>query len=268
MTETFDELQKRAEEELWNGFRTAAVKRHAGNRGAARENHLALFLEPRLPSRFGVATAEAVDTKDQWSTQLDVVIYDRHVTAPLLSDETAHILPAESLLAVIEVKTKLTMAELETCARAAKRLYELEPGGRPLITSRRDGAHANDRRYRCMYSIVAFESNLGADRWAEKEWRRLCGAVQKEGAALETIDRVLVLDRGLLLPPDARARTIDGEGKGMLREWFLHLTNFVVREASRRPDFDFQSYGRTVRRPGWSSLTEYPEGYDFTADDE
>jgi len=40
----------------------------------------------------------------------------------------------------------------------------------------------------------------------------------------------------------------------MLRDWFLHMSNFLVREAERRPSFDFQSYGWRRNNPGWQKL--------------
>jgi hypothetical protein len=32
------------------------------------------------------------------------------------------------------------------------------------------------------------------------------------------------------------------------------MSNFLVREAARRPDFDFQSYGRQRASPDWLKL--------------
>ena len=70
----------------------------------------------------------------------------------------------------------------------------------------------------------------------------------------ERIDRVVVLDRGILIPRSRTAKSVSGGGKHMLREWCLHMSNFVVREAARRPDFDFERYGRRRKNPGWIRL--------------
>lgn len=253
-SKTFDQLLEDAEEQLWLGFKRAGTKKHTVLRGASREEALADFLTAQLPSRFAVTQGEAVDAKEHRTTQLDVVVYDRNLTAPLLSERSGDLLPAEALLAVIEVKSTLTKAELEKCARAAKSLAALEPYGRQFLPPRTAGEAADDGRTRCMYSVIAFTSDLGEADWATKEWLRLHAATKTESVEVERIDRVLVLDRGMLVPPWARARISPDQGKGMLREWFLHVTNFLVREASRRPSFDFERYGRKRRNPNWEKL--------------
>jgi uncharacterized protein DUF6602 len=208
-----------------------------------------------MPGRFGVTTGEAVDSRERRSGQLDVVIYDRNLTAPLLAEDSGDLLPAESLLAVIEVKSTLTKSEMEKCATAAKKMSLLRPYGSAFVASRRAGLPASDGLHRCQYSVVAFESDLAESRWAEAEWNRLKSAASSANVEPERIDRVLVLNRGMLVPPTATATVAGASGKTMLREWFLHMSNFVVREAARRPDFDFQGYGRRKWSSRWTRLT-------------
>src|SRR5438105_4157820 len=81
-TRTFDQLLVDAEEQLWLGFRRARAKQHRGSRGTSREHGLAHFLTGQLPVRFGVTTGEAIDAEERRTGQLDVVIYDRNITAP------------------------------------------------------------------------------------------------------------------------------------------------------------------------------------------
>lgn len=194
-----------------------------------------------------------MDAAERRTGQLDVVIYDRNVTAPLLAEASGDLLPAESLLAVIEVKSLLTKGEIEKCARAAKAISRLRPYKRPFVPARKGGLSADDGRHRCQFSVVAFSSDLGAKDWCTKEWERLKLVVDGAGVPIDRIDRVLVLDRGMLVPPSATARTAP-EGKEMLREWFLHMSNFLIREAARRPPFDLQDYGRRQKNPGWQTL--------------
>lgn len=252
---TFHQLLAHAEDQLWLGFNRAREKKHPGSRGASREEALARFLKSQLPARFGVTTGQAVDSDDRSSGQLDVVIYDRNLTAPLLTEDTGDLLPAESLLAVVEVKSRLTAPELEKCAKAAKAISLLQPYGASFVASRQAGSSADDGRHRCQYSVVAFESDLVNSGWPDNEWKRLKAAASTTGVAPERIDRVLVLDRGMLVPPSATARSVSSGGKHMLRDWFLHMSNFVIREAARRPNFDFQSYGRQSDNSGWTFLS-------------
>jgi hypothetical protein len=107
---TFDQLLESAEEQLWLGFERARAKAHLVSRGTSREGALARFLESQLPAHFGVTTGEAVDSWERRSGQLDVVIYDRNVTAPLLAEASGDLLPAESLYSMTRRSRRSTRA--------------------------------------------------------------------------------------------------------------------------------------------------------------
>ncbi len=252
---TFDQLLADAEDQLWVGFRRASRKKHRGSRGASREDALASFLSERLPARFAVTTGEAIDAGERRSGQLDIVVYDRNLTAPLLAEPSGDLLPAESLLAVVEVKSKLTKSEVAKCVAAAKAISRLRPYSRPFVQQRQGGLPADDGRHRCQYSVVAFESDLSVASWPDNEWKRFSKAASEASVGRDRVDRFLVLDRGIIVPPSATARTTPSGAQTILRDWFLHLTNFVVREAARRPDFDFEAYGRRRKNPGWTKLS-------------
>src|SRR4051812_3750888 len=110
--ETFESLMRTAEEQLLLGFELAARFKHKGLRGSSREEVVAQFLSDQLPGRFGVTAGEAVDVEGRRSGQLDIVVFDRYATAPLLRREAGDLLPAEALLAVIEVKSTLSQKDL------------------------------------------------------------------------------------------------------------------------------------------------------------
>jgi len=255
MTEdaVFDQILESAEQELWTSFERSKAKRHNVLRGFSREEAVAYFLRSQLPKRFEVSTGEAVDAEGARTGQLDIVIYDQNRTVPLLTEKAGDVLPAECLLAVVEVKSVLTVVELESCAKAAGAISRLRLHGKTLLTPRQQGLDASDGQPRCQYSVLAFDSNLSKDDWADREWDRLVNACQAEEVTPERIDRVLVLNRGMLVPPSKRAK-VEADGKGLLRDWFLHLSNFLVREADRRPTFMFQDYARREREPGWKAV--------------
>jgi hypothetical protein len=243
-----------AEEELWLSFKQARAKEHKLSRGESREDSIAIFLQSRLPSRFRVTSGEAIDALGHRTGQLDIVIYDCNRTVPLLTEKSGDVLPAESLLAVVEVKSTLTQDELDKCAKAAKAIAQLRPGGVKFSTPRQKGKDASDGQPRCQYSVLAYNTDLGGKDWCEKEWNRLRKATKSAEISRRNIDRVIVFDRGMLVPPSKTGNVSDDE-KGMLRHWFLHLTNFLIREADRRGGFDFQDYGRRKREPNWKRLS-------------
>jgi hypothetical protein len=116
-------------------IRTRNIK-HKGTKGMLRESPLADFFSKKLPSVFGVTTGEAVDLDNRSSPQLDVLFYNRMRDFPFVS-ESAVVLPAEALLASIEVKSRLDANEARKSVEAARTLRKLRPfkaelGGRDI----------------------------------------------------------------------------------------------------------------------------------------
>lgn len=111
---------------------TSQSFKHSVLKGSDRESAVADFLRQRLPSRFAVTTGEVIDQGGRRSPQLDVVIYDGSAAAPILPADReggAEIIGAEALLATVEVKSKLTRADIRQAAKSVKTLYSMRPFG-------------------------------------------------------------------------------------------------------------------------------------------
>lgn len=87
---------------------------HAGLKGTAAEEILAEFLRERLPASLGVTTGQVVDRDGNLSKQVDVVIYDATRTPTLFTSPAGswNVVPAEGVVAVIEVKMHLTVSDI------------------------------------------------------------------------------------------------------------------------------------------------------------
>jgi hypothetical protein len=149
-----------------------------------------------------------------------------------------------------------------------QKIVSLRPYSKEFAVARSWGADASDENPRCLYTIFAFNSDLGSDGWLQKEATRLRDEAEELGVPVERVDRVVVLERGMLMPPAARGLAQTGDAKMVLREWFLHLTNFLVREASRRRAFEWQQYVDQKRGLQFMKLDGYersvprPERYE------
>jgi hypothetical protein len=86
--------------------------RHWLSAGEWHESIVRSLLRAHLPERFEVSTGFVRWHEDIVSRQLDVLVWDRLRTAPLLRDGEFVILPADGVVAVLEVKTTLTPATL------------------------------------------------------------------------------------------------------------------------------------------------------------
>jgi hypothetical protein len=247
-----EELMRSYQKELRRSFEDATRFDHNGLRGGKREEGVRKFLTEQLPQRLRVVTGQAVDRFGNRSGQLDVMIYDASINPAFMADE-AHLLPAEALLAIVEVKTELSVAEWQKIASSVGKIRQLMPYGKRFTTQRKQGRNADDRLPRCHYSVFSFRTNIShSDGWLEKEWKRsstALGHINKRH-----IDRAIVLNRGLFHFPSSRGLASPDESENLL-EWFVGLANFLNRETSRRVPMDWQHYaGRPARH--WKQFSD------------
>jgi hypothetical protein len=185
---------------------------------------------------------------DHRSGEIDILVFDQ-IRNPVLSEDPLWI-PAESLLACIEVKSILTKDELRKSYLAARKLSELRPFKRSFTLS--TGAAPEDA-LRCFRSVLAYNSDLTDQDWLSKEWSRIVEVSDECQIERASIDRVIVLDRGMINPP-SETGTDDLAVSSALQQWFINLVNFLARENGRRPRFDWQNYSMNSL-PGWRDLT-------------
>ena len=116
-----------------NALRAAkavAPLEHSGVKGAIREVLIADLFRPLLPADVGIATGVVISSYDDLqSAQQDIVIFNRRILPPVLFEHGPAIVPAESVLATIEVKSQLTATELRSAHSNASSLRELGMSG-------------------------------------------------------------------------------------------------------------------------------------------
>jgi hypothetical protein len=76
-------------------------------KGDASENVWRQLLETYLPRRYQVETAHVVDSNDDFSEQIDVVVFDRQYSPLMFHYEGQKVIPAESVYAVFEAKQSI-----------------------------------------------------------------------------------------------------------------------------------------------------------------
>lgn len=104
---TFNSLSR----ELFYDCESHAL-RHSAEFGAYRERACADFLKLFLPTYLSVGTGFLINTKDEVSTQCDLIIFDPQYT-PLVEDaERRRFFPVETVAAIGEVKSTLAKQEL------------------------------------------------------------------------------------------------------------------------------------------------------------
>lgn len=106
--------------------------KHMGERGSEREAVLRSFLSAYLPTRYGISSGEIVDYQGGTSHQCDLIIYDHYNCPLLLAGRDVRIFPAESVLAVIEVKSVLSAKEIEDSIDKIRDLKNLTRENGPI----------------------------------------------------------------------------------------------------------------------------------------
>lgn len=244
--DTIQNLLTEAENRLWASFTTSQSFKHKGLKGGNRENALAAFLRQRLPSRFAVTTGEIIDQGGRQSPQIDVMIYDGSVAAPILPAEDeggSEIIGAEALLATIEVKSLLKSADVQQAVKSIKELYSMRPFGSDWgwETSREVRSETFEGFPRFFSSVLAFKTDIAARDWPASESGRILAECRDAGVPYEWLNRVCVLDRGIVHPAAGQV-ILHETARKSLGAWYFSLLNFLSREAVRRKPFPWSSY--------------------------
>jgi hypothetical protein len=80
---------------------------HPGTKGDASERVWLELFEKYLPQRYKAINGHVVDSKGNFSYQIDVIIFDRQYTPFIFNFQDTVIVPAESVYAVFEAKQTL-----------------------------------------------------------------------------------------------------------------------------------------------------------------
>jgi len=100
------------------------VVSHSGLKGELVAILIRELFKPLLPSDVGVASGQIIEFyNDRLSPQQDIIIYDKSILPPILYEGTKGIIPIESVLYTIEIKTTLNSHELKIAHEAAKALH-------------------------------------------------------------------------------------------------------------------------------------------------
>ena len=154
-----EEILGSASRVMLQEFQETAAIGHRGGKGSAREVILRKFLEKYIPRSVEViSNGEIVNSLGEVSPQCDVLILNGE-TRPLLTEYGYHVVTAESTCGIIEVKSKLTRAELKKSfnnllrARLMERFVPISE----LLQTRPDGSRVETWRIPFAY-IFAYDS--------------------------------------------------------------------------------------------------------------
>ena len=176
-------------------YSATAEINHSNEKGGFREYFISELIEPLLPSPFGIGSGIVVDNKGNQSTQLDIIIYDKRIMKPILSTGSSDIYPIDSVLAILEIKSKITSVGYKELIPCLKKLIPpSERNNSPnSLTISTSGKLSNGITYYPFYAIFAYET----DAVEKLEYIRIKEHIKKS-ELIGRIQLLAVMDKEIL----------------------------------------------------------------------
>ncbi len=99
---------------------------HPVTKGNISENNWIEWLKEYLPKRYSVDKAFIIDSENNLSDQIDVVIYDNQYSPFIFKNAGEIYIPAESVYCILEVKQELNKKNLEYAGAKAESVRKLK----------------------------------------------------------------------------------------------------------------------------------------------
>ena len=129
---------------------------HPGARGDGSEEVWIELFKKYLPNRYKAQKAFIVDSKNQVSDQIDLVIFDRQYSPFIFSFKGGDYLPAESVYGVFEAKQELNKSTITYAKNKAASVRKLHRTSLPIPTA--SGTCKPKELPKILSGILAFQS--------------------------------------------------------------------------------------------------------------
>jgi hypothetical protein len=143
-----------------------AIFGHTTTKGDASESVWLELLEGYLPKRYAVASAHVVDSRGDFSQQIDIVVFDRQYSPFILHYEGQVIVPAESVYAVFEAKQSISAEQVKYAQEKISSVRRLHRTSLPIPHA--GGTYPAKNPITILGGLLTFESDwmpcFGANR--------------------------------------------------------------------------------------------------------
>lgn len=133
-------------------------------KGRLRELFVSRLLSKFLTSQFGVGYGVIINQVGKTSKQIDIIIYDRRILPPFIEEQSIGAYPVESVLAAIEVRSRVDTSTIQMYAKSVAEMY------RDIYDP--DWSYYNDSsKFLPFYCLVGFSENgLFGDKNFDEIW--------------------------------------------------------------------------------------------------
>jgi len=163
-------------------------------KGRAREIFIPNLLRPFISPTIDICTGIVIDSANNHSKQIDIVLFEKSIIPPFLLKEGEGIIPYESVLATVEVKSRLDRKEVIKSVQNARSIKILEPFFAEIKSS---GISKN--------SPACYIFSFSSDLTKKSEYERLKEVVDYENSKKNKIpiyvpiSGVCIPDKGFLV---------------------------------------------------------------------
>lgn len=245
---------------------TGETSAHSDVQGSTRESFVKNFLANNLPSLVDFATGELIDCMDARSGQIDVIMQSSW-SPRLHLDSGVNVVPVDSVLGCVEVKSKLNTGALDNPShlRAAllashrvKALVRQRIGPAAVAI----GQTFFSTKPKTPYFVVAYDGpkmdtlNSKLDEFAVHPWIRYHVNQGDEPIPIDDYlpDAIVVLDPayclvrndGVLTEKTENPRMLAFDGEDCLAVFFGYLTRLVELWNIAPPCCNFNAYLRPI----------------------
>jgi hypothetical protein len=207
---------------------------HPGTKGDASEKAWLELLETYLPHRYQAATAHVVDSRDGFSQQMDIVIFDRQYTPLIFEHNDQLVIPAESVYAVFEAKQSINAGQVKYAREKIESVRRLERTSMRIPWLK--GVAAAKPLHHIIGGLLTFESD-----WKPPLGQPLVEALQIQPEKVNNrLDIGCVASHGLFSCDDQGAVTISQQSKPATA--FLLELIAKLQEIGTVPMIDIRAY--------------------------
>lgn len=206
---------------------------HPGTKGNASEHVWLELLQNYLPKRYQAATAHIVDSRGEFSDQIDVVIFDRQYSPFIFTFEGQMIVPAESVYAVFEAKQVINAGQVNYAQDKSQSVRRLTRTSLPIPHA--GGTFPPKPLPYILAGLLAFESD-----WSPGMGQALLDALG--GESERRLDLGCVAAHGVFECDETGCYTLKQQGKpatAFLLELIARLQN-----SGTVPMIDVRAYAK------------------------
>ncbi|XFA99658.1 DUF6602 domain-containing protein [Candidatus Izemoplasma sp. B36] len=169
---------------------------HNPSDGRFREDLIKTILDI-VPQKYNVSNGFIIDTQGNLSNEMDLIIFD-DIYVPKFFMETYSVIPIESVVAVVQIKTKLDSTKLKNAIINLNSIDKLTPQKGGKIISASKGTEIIEERFILPLKIIVCGSSstiLTADKCSDIDIIYSIGKEEKDLILIKNIESSSIVSK-------------------------------------------------------------------------